>query len=159
MRFTTLSAVCDGNTFFSDSGNPVKVLYTPALVDGVLTLNETGKFDISEFINSYADTTDMSFILSRLSAGDDSVLNVQRGFFGDASVLSSDHRAALDTVISAQVYFDNLPKDTRDKFNDSFVEWIQSAGTSEWVSRMTVNNVQREISPSESEVNSDEPQH
>lgn len=156
MRSASLSALCDGNTFFSCSGSPVKILYTPALVDGELVLNETGKFDIAEYINSYADTTDMSFILSRLAAGDDSVLNVQRGFFGDASILSNDHRAALDTVISAQVYFDNLPKETRDKFHDSFVEWIQSAGTSEWVSRM-VANVPATSPSAESEVKPDEP--
>lgn len=153
MRSASLSAVCDGNSFISCSGSPVKVLYTPALVDGELVLNETGKVDIAEFINSYADTTDMAFILSRLAAGDDSVLNVQRGFYGDSSFLSDDHRAALDTVISAQVYFDNLPQDTRDKFNDSFVDWIQSAGTPDWVSRMAVNNVPRETTDSsESEV-------
>lgn len=153
MRSSSLSCICDGNTFFSSSGSPVKILYTPALVDGELVLNETGKFDIAEFINSYADTTDMAFILSRLSAGDSSVLNVQRGFYGDSSMLANDHRAALDTVISAQIYFDNLPQDIRDKFNDSFVDWIQSAGTPDWVSRMTVNNDSCDTpAPSESEV-------
>ena len=139
MRCSTLSHICDGNSFISSPGSPVKLIFTPAFEDGQIILNETGKFDISEFINSYADTTDMSFILARLAAGDSSVLNVSQGFFGDASILSNDHRAALDTVISAQTYFDNLPKETRDKFNDSFVEWIQSAGTKEWVSRMVVN--------------------
>lgn len=139
MRFTTLSQICDGNSFISSPGSPVKLIYTPAYVDGQITLNETGKFDIAEFIESYAETTDMSFILSRLAAGDSSVLNVQHGFYGDSSFLSHDHRAALDTVISAQTYFDNLDKETRDKFNDNFVEWIQSAGSPEWVSRMVKN--------------------
>lgn len=157
MRSSSLSSLCDGNTFFSSSGSPVKIIYTPALVDGELVLNETGKFDISEFINSYADTTDMAFILSRLAAGDSSVLNVQHGFYGDSSLLSNDHRAALDTVISAQTYFDNLPQDIRDKFNDSFVDWIQSAGTPDWVSRMAVHNAPRDTPDSaECEVKSDE---
>lgn len=139
MRFTTLSQICDGNSFISSAGSPVKILYTPAYVDGQIILNETGKFDIAEFIDAYAETTDMAFILSRLAAGDSSVLNVQTGFYGDSSFLSHDHRAALDTVISAQTYFDNLDKDTRDKFHDNFVEWIQSAGTPEWISRMVKN--------------------
>lgn len=139
MRFTTLSQICDGNSFISSAGSPVKIIYTPAFSDGQIVLNETGKFDISEFIQAYADSTDMSFILSRLAAGDSSVLNVRNGFYGDSSLLTYDHRAALDTVISAQTYFDNLDKDTRDKFHDSFVEWIQSAGTPEWVSRMVKN--------------------
>ena len=139
MRFTSISQICDGNTFISSSGSPVKIIYTPAYVDGQIVLNESGKFDIAEFIGSYADTTDMSFILSRLAAGDSSVLNVKNGFYGDSSFLSQDHRAALDTVISAQTYFDNLDNDTRAKFHDNFVEWIQSAGTPEWVSRMTKN--------------------
>lgn len=157
MRCSTLSHICDGNTFISSSGSPVKLIFTPAFEDGQIVLNETGKFDISELINSYADSTDMSFILARLAAGDSSVLNVSQGFFGDASFLSHDHRAALDTVISAQIYFDNLPKETRDKFNDSFVEWIQSAGTSEWISRMVVNPASPALDNStESEVNSDE---
>ncbi len=158
MRSSTLSHICDGNTFISDSGSPVKLIFTPALEDGQIVLNETGKFDISEFINSYADTTDMSFILSRLAAGDSSVLNVSQGFYGDSSILPDDHRAALDTVISAQTYFDNLPQETRDKFNDSFVEWIQSAGTKEWVSRMVKNPAPAVTDDStESEVKPNEP--
>lgn len=158
MRCSTLSHICDGNTFISSSGSPVKLIFTPAFEDGQIILNETGKFDISEFINSYADSTDMSFILARLAAGDSSVLNVSQGFFGDASILSPDHRAALDTVISAQTYFDNLPKETREKFNDSFVEWIQSAGTKDWVSRMVVNpDSPVSVNSTESEVKSDEP--
>lgn len=157
MRCSTLSHICDGNTFISSPGSPVKLIFTPAFEDGQIVLNESGKFDISEFINSYADSTDMSFILARLAAGDSSVLNVSQGFFGDASILSHDHRAALDTVISAQTYFDNLPKETRDKFNDSFVEWIQSAGTKEWVSRMVVNpDSFVPANSTESEVKSDE---
>lgn len=157
MRSSNLSLICDGNTFISSAGSPVKLIFTPAYEDGQIVLNETGKFDISEFINSYADTTDMSFILARLSAGDSSVLNVSQGFFGDASILADDHRAALDTVISAQTYFDNLPKDIRDKFNDSFVEWIQSAGTQEWISRMVKNPVPSVTDTSnESEVKPDE---
>lgn len=139
MRLSSLSQICDGNSFISSPGSSVKIIYTPAYSDGQIVLNESGKFDISEFIQSYADTTDMAFILSRLSAGDSSVLNVQKGFYGDSSLLSNDHRAALDTVISAQTYFDNLDKETRDKFHDNFVEWIQSAGTPEWVSRMVKN--------------------
>lgn len=155
MRLTTLSHICDGNTFISSPGSSVKLIFTPAFEDGQIVLNETGKFDISEFINSYADSTDMSFILARLSAGDSSVLNVSQGFFGDSSILSHDHRAALDTVISAQTYFDNLPKETRDKFNDSFVDWIQSAGTKEWVSRMVINpDSPVHDNSTESEVNS-----
>ena len=158
MRCSTLSHICDGNTFISSPGSPVKLIFTPGYEDGQIILNETGKFDISEFINSYADTTDMAFILSRLSAGDSSVLNVSQGFFGDASILPDDHRAALDTVISAQTYFDNLPKETREKFNDSFVEWIQSAGTKEWVSRMVKNPVPTEPdTTNESEVKPNEP--
>lgn len=141
MRLTTLSQICDGNSFFSSAGSPIKILYTPAYVDGQIVLNESGKFDIAEFIGSYAETTDMAFILSRLAAGDSSVLNVQNGFYGDSSLLSNDHRAALDTVISAQTYFDNLDKETRDKFHDNFVEWIQSAGSPEWISRMLKNPV------------------
>ncbi|QRV61764.1 internal scaffolding protein [Microvirus sp.] len=158
MRCSTLSHICDGNTFISSSGSPVKLIFTPAFEDGQIVLNETGKFDISEFINSYADSTDMSFILARLAAGDSSVLTVSQGFFGDSSFLSHDHRAALDTVISAQTYFDNLPKETRDKFNDSFVEWIQSAGTPEWISRMVINSASPAPDNStESEVKPDEP--
>lgn len=157
MRLSTLSLICDGNSFISNPGSPVKLIFTPAIEDGQIVLNETGKFDISEFINSYADTTDMTYILARLSAGDSSVLNVCQGFFGDASILSDDHRAALDTVMSAQTYFDNLPKETREKFNDSFVEWIQSAGTQEWVSRMVKNPVSPELNTSiESEVKDNE---
>lgn len=146
-----LSDICDGESFFSCSGSPVKVLYTPTYQDHALVLEETGKIDIQEMVQSYSDTTDMSYILARLAAGDASVLNVSNGFYGDASVLTNDHRAALDTVISANQYFDNLDEETRAKFNDNFVEWIQSAGSKEWIDRMVKHPVDPPTDPAATE--------
>ena len=69
------SAVSDPNSFISHSGDEFHVKYSPrVLQNGEVKLVESGKDDIKAMINSFRDSTDMSFILQRLAVGDTSVV-------------------------------------------------------------------------------------
>lgn len=131
------SNIPDCNTF-CNSGSDIYVIRQLAKDDdGKDYLQETGKISISERINSFRDFTDMAYILARLSAGDDSVLNVcTDAMYGDFSGMPYDHRALQDTVNNARNYFDHLPADVRAKFNDDFVTWFSDVGDPEWVNKM-----------------------
>lgn len=134
----TLDLIPDPCTF-SEPGSDI--YFERKLVkndEGFDELVVTGKRSISTMINAWADYCDMAYIISRLNAGDSSVLNVAPEQYGDVSDLPFDHRAALDTVMSARTYFDNLPEETRQKFDNSFEKWFGDAGSQSWVDNMTV---------------------
>lgn len=133
----TLNTIPDPCTF-SDPGDDTYVIRE--LVeddDGFKVLKDVGKQSISVMINAYKDTTDMTFILSRLAAGDASVLNVVPLTYGDVSDMPHDHRAALTAVQSARTYFDHLDDDIKAKFDNDFSKWFSQAGDDEWIVKMT----------------------
>lgn len=132
-----MSDVCSPASFLSDPGDPIHVIYSPVIKDGQITLVESGRQSIPQAINSFASTCDMQYILSRLSAGDASVLAQRDAFFADVSDLSYNRADMLQHVNDCRVYFDNLPDDVRAKFDDNFIVWLSSAGAPEWAEKMT----------------------
>lgn len=134
VRVDCVSSACT----FSNPGSDIQALYE--LVKDDLdqeVLVQVGQQSVSTLINSWSDLTDMSYILSRLNAGDASVLNVMpNAFYGDVTDMPHDHRAALTAIQNARTYFDNLPEETRAKFDDSFENWFGDAGSESWISRM-----------------------
>ena len=144
----TLSTIADPDTFVSQAGDPIHLLYSPILKDGDIALVEAGKQSIPDYINSHKELCDMSFILSRLAAGDASVLNAREAFYADVSELSWNRAEMLQHVSDMQMYFDHLPDAVREKFDNSFPTWISSAGTPEWSDKMTLPLKDRQPSAS-----------
>lgn len=134
LRVDCLSSACT----FSSPGSDIQPLYELVKDDfGQDVLEQVGQQSISTLINAWADSTDMSYILARLNAGDASVLNVRPdAFYGDVSDMPNDHRAALTAIQNARTYFDNLPAETREKFGNSFETWFGDAGSESWINRM-----------------------
>lgn len=135
----TLSTIPDPCTFSSPGSDIYIIRELRKDDDGIDYLAEVGRMSVSESINSWRDMTDMSYIMSRLAAGDSSVLNVKQGMYGDFADMPYDHRAVLDTITTARQYFDNLPDDVRAKFGDNFADWFSEAGDPEWIVKMTKN--------------------
>lgn len=132
------SAVSDPNSFVSDSGNQFHVKYSPRVLEnGELKLVESGKDDIQSMINSFRDTTDMSFILNRLAVGDTSVLNQRPALFGDFTQMPTTYAEALQLVIDGRRQFDALPLDVKNSFNNDFRQFLASAGTPEWSEKLS----------------------
>lgn len=135
----TVDNIPDADTFCR-AGNDIQLLYELVSDNGCDYLVETGRQSISTMINAWRDCTDMSYILSRLNAGDASVLNVRPdAFYGDVSDMPYDHRAALTAITNARTYFDHLPDDIRAKFDDDFQRWFSEAGDDAWIDKMVRN--------------------
>ena len=125
----TLDMIPDPCTF-SEPGSDIYVVRK--LVkndDGFDELVPTGKQSISSMINAWADYCDMAYA---------SVLDVVPETYGDVSDMPHDHRAALNTIQSARTYFDNLPDETKAKFDNDFTKWFSDAGSDAWSAAMTV---------------------
>ncbi len=119
----------------SCSGDRYHIDYQPIIEDGCIQLVECGRTDIQAFIDSYADSCDMSLILQRLSIGDTSVLNSKTPMFGDFSGFPSTLAGILNLKLEAQRVFDKLDPAVRDQFAD-FNDWLAASGSQEWLSKM-----------------------
>lgn len=143
----TLDQIADADSYISHAGNTVHKLYSSVLRDGRIELEESGAVSIPDFINAYAEFTDMAYIISRLNAGDASPLSAATAFYGDVSMMHNDRRDLMQSVLDCRAMFDNLPDVTRAKFGDDFATWIGQAGTQDWIDKMIVKAAAPEAAP------------
>lgn len=129
--------VSDPTTFFTDPGNPIHEEFSPKVMpDGTIKLIKSGETNTDEYIESFRDTTDMSFILSRLALGDTSVLNPKIPFYGDFTQAPKNYAEALQLMIDGEKQFMQLPLDVRNSFDNDFRQWFAQAGNKEWFEKM-----------------------
>lgn len=130
--------VSDPSSFVTDPGSDVHVIYTGKLCpDGQIRLTESGKESISEKINAEKMFTDISYIRSRLALGDTSVVRPASSImYGDLTKAPKTLADNLQIFINARSSFDDLDLETRNKFDNNYLKWLQDAGTSDWLEKM-----------------------
>ncbi|CAJ0600740.1 unnamed protein product, partial [Cylicocyclus nassatus] len=132
------SAVSDPAFFVSNPGDRFAPVYSSAVrADGTISVVQSDSIDLQAKYNSLRSTTDMSYILARLKLGDQSVLNVKHGTFGDFSAMPTNMAEYLQLAIDGEMVFNRLPKDTRAKFDFDFNKWLSSIGTDSWIESMS----------------------
>lgn len=132
------ASVRDPNSFVSSSGESFHVRYSPRVLEnGEIKLVESGKDDIKAMINSFRDSTDMSFILNRLAVGDTSVLSQRPAMYGDFTQMPTTYAEALQLVIDARREFNALPLDVKNSFNNDYRQYLATAGTPEWAEKLS----------------------
>lgn len=123
--------------FFSNPGDPIHVLYSPKVDDnGNIDLVVAGKENIPEIVNSYAESTDIQYILSRAAQGDLSGLTQNPGIYGDFTSVPKTYAEFLQLQIDANGLFYKLPQDVRDKFNNDPSQFLAQSGTEEWQKKL-----------------------
>lgn len=132
-----LSKIPDADTFITSPGSRFRTVYAPVIENGSITLTENGKEDTQVLIDSFRESTDMSFIMARLMAGDDRPLHANPGFYADVSNMSRNPAEMLQHIMDSRAYFDSLPEEIRANFDNSFANWFGSAGSPDWVTAMT----------------------
>lgn len=130
--------VSDPNSFVSDPGSDVHVLYDSKLLpNGHIRLTPNGKESISEKINAEKRYTDINFIRQRLAMGDTSVVRPSQSLmYADLSKAPKTLASHLQTFINARSAFDSLDLDTRNKFENNYLKWLSDAGRPEWIDSM-----------------------
>lgn len=127
----------DRQRVFSAPGDRVRLeyelRYTP---EGVEYLEETGKVDQYEEIQSHRLSVDINYLIKRYEAGDVSVLERRQGAYGDFTEMPKTYAEMLNRAIDAENAFNSLPVSVKERFNNSMAEWLTSFGSAVWTSKM-----------------------
>ena len=80
------------------------------------------KVDLQAYIQASKASTDMATIVARYKAGDETVLNVREGYYGDVSIIPStinDYEKINKITDIAAAKFDALPEEVKKIFGSS----------------------------------------
>ena len=102
------SKVSDPGEFVTPPGDPIHHICTGRFDGRTLKVVETGTEDIQQSIQAHAPFTDLRYMLSRLSVGDESVLSIRQPMYGDFSGLFDNPIDAINAVNDARSRFDLL---------------------------------------------------
>lgn len=93
---------------------------------GKKELVKTGETNLYEKIQANLEQTLIYNILEKYENGDESVINVKKGTYGDFTNMPTTMAEAQQTLIDAENTFKSLPIDLRAKFNHSTSEFLAS---------------------------------
>lgn len=112
------------SSIYTASGSPIHKILEPRF-DGVNTcLVVTGEENIQDRMEAEAPSTDINYMLHRLSLGDTSVLSSKRPMYGDFTGLPSDPIEALNLVHQSEYAFAQLSADDKAKYNNDWRRWF-----------------------------------
>lgn len=109
----------------ANPGSTVRILYSPKFDEkGVMSLVESGKENLYEYIQSHKESCDIHVILERFARGDVGALERVQGVYGDFSNVPKSYADMLNLVHSAEDAFSRLSVDERAKYGHSFERWL-----------------------------------
>lgn len=101
-------------------------VFEERIVDGVRKLVKTGENPLNEFVQKSLAETQVYNILKKYENGNFDVLSKTVGQFFDATEMPRSLQDAQNALIKAEVYFDKLPVDVKNKFNNSCASFLDS---------------------------------
>lgn len=115
---------------YTEPGSPIKIEYQLRIIDNHEEIVETGKSNLYEYIQSHADSVDISKILERCALIDDySLLNRMPAQFMDVTEMPKTLAEAFAQVQDAKNFFDRMPMEIKEKYNQNYLEFISDIGT------------------------------
>lgn len=100
---------------------------------GKLDLKITGEEDIYAKIQSYAQSVDIHNILLRYKMGETDILEKRNGTFIDVSDMPTSFAEIMNTVITAENNFNELPLEVRKAYDFSPAQYIADIGSEKWL--------------------------
>lgn len=126
---------------FSDPGSPEHILYAGHYDDkGRVVLEESGRENIYDFIQSYAESCDIHVLMKRYQNGDVDALSKKQGFYGDFLDFPKTYAEALNHMNEMERQFMALPVETREKFGNSFTEFLAASAEPDFLDRLGIKN-------------------
>lgn len=122
---------------FAPVGSGVKVMYSGRYDErGHVVLDESGKINLYEEIQSHADSCDIHVIMDRYVSGDVGALSQVQGAFLDVTNMPKTYAEYLNTINSLERSFMALDPDVRSRFGNSFAQFLASAGDDDFLIRL-----------------------
>lgn len=128
MKFATMYS----NHISPDScpGDPVMIDYQLRIIDGKEEVVEVGKTDWYAYIQSHKDSVDINKILERCYLMEDfSPLVRMPATFMDVTDMPKTLAEAHQMIRDAENMFDRMPKEIKEKYNNSAIEFIADIGS------------------------------
>jgi hypothetical protein len=124
---------------FSDPGSPEHITYAGHYDDkGRVVLEESGRENIYDFIQSYAESCDIHVLMKRYQNGDVNALSQKQGFYGDFLDFPKTYAEALNHMNEMERQFMALPVETREKFGNSFTEFLAASAEPDFLDRLGI---------------------
>lgn len=118
-------------------GSRIKTVFSPRYDDrGVLDLQVTGEEDLYGYIQSHAESCDIHCILDRFASGETDVLSQVQGFYADTAGMPKTYAEILNSVIAGEEAFNKLPSEIKQRFGNSFAEWLTAMDQPDFNERM-----------------------
>lgn len=115
--------------FSSCSGEAIGTTYEYAIIDGIKQLVPAGKTNRQDFINSFADETDINVIVAKFLNGDTSVINDAVGQFGDFRNCPTTYAEMFDRIQKCENLFNSMPIEVKEKFDFSYEKFWSEFGS------------------------------
>lgn len=129
----------------ANAGTPIRKLYKGFYNEkGQVELKEDGEEDLYDFIQSFADSTDIHTIVRRFTNGESDVLEKVQGFYGDITEMPRTYAEALQRIADSERVFNSLPVDVRSRFGHSFSEFLTASQEADFLDRLGVKPDEQE---------------
>lgn len=124
---------------FSDPGSPDHITYAGHYDEkGRVVLEESGRENIYDFIQSHAESCDIHVLMKRYQNGDINALSKKQGFYGDFLDFPKTYAEALNHMNEMERQFMALPVETREKFGNSFTEFLAASAEPDFLERLGI---------------------
>lgn len=124
----------------TNAGSPIRIIKAGQLDKGKnLKVVEKGKENFYAYINSFADSVDINVLLARFANGDKEALLQRAGAFIDISALPTNINEFIELYHNGETYFNSLPIEIKEKFNNNMTEFISKIGDKEWLEIMNTS--------------------
>ena len=142
----------DSSKYISPSGS--KLLAEYALkVDpktGYEYLAPTGDFtNVYDRIQADYPSTDINLLMERFALGETEAINIKDGFYADVTAMPKTYAELFQRAEDAKQFFDELPTDLKEMFNNSYTEfWSEmDSSTKSFNEKIDKYNERFELSP------------
>lgn len=123
----------------SNPGSPEHITYAGHYDEkGRVVLEESGRINLYDEIQSHAESCDIHVLLKRYESGDPTALSQRQGFFGDVLDFPKTYAEALNHMNEMESRFMKLPPDVREKFGNSFSEFLAASGEADFLDRLGI---------------------
>lgn len=124
---------------FSEPGSPDHITYAGHYDEkGRVVLEESGRENIYDFIQSHAESCDIHVLMKRYQNGDVDALSQKQGFYGDFLDFPKTYAEALNHMNEMERQFMALSVDTREKFGNSFTEFLAASAEPDFLDRLGI---------------------
>ena len=148
MKFRNQYEKIPSEQFATAPGNPIRQDYV-ADEDGNPV--PSGTTNIYAEIQSHRVSVELSTLLQRYVAGDETALNKIEGIYADVTDAPSSLQELHERVRQAEDYFRDLPEGLRQLFNNDPLQYVMSIGTTEFLDKIiSFNKSLGQSSPADS---------